>query len=116
MAHIQIPLSQVPEDLSHRQIQVERLDESTGQWQAAGNFSWYDAASKSVWFRDQLPSETVAAGDFSTQQVSSQSPKYRIRIYLFSNDLTVYREGSRFRINYYPNHLGNKNKIKSNNK
>lgn len=112
-ANIKIPLSQPPEDLDNAQIQVERYDENTGQWQAAGNFSWYDAGSKSVWFRDQLPIEVTPTSDFNTEQVTSKTATYRIRIYIFSNDQTAYREGSQFRIHYYPSNLENKNKIKS---
>lgn len=112
---IQLPLSLIPDGLGNAQIQPERYDNKRGEWLSTGKLSWYDAETKSVWFRDQLP-VTVAppaefATEFATQQVSSEAVKYRVRIYLFSNLLTVHREGSQFRIHYYPNHLANKNKV-----
>lgn len=112
-AVIKIPLSKIPQDLSSDQIQVERYDATQAQWVSSGNLSWYDSGTQTVWFRDRLPVTVTPATEFSTEQVQSKAVKYRISVYIFSNDKTAQREGSHFRIHYYPSHLANKNKIKS---
>lgn len=112
-AAIQIPLSQIPSDLANAQLQPERYDAAQGAWMSSGQLAWYDSGSQSVWFRDQLPVTVTPASDFATEEVSSQAVKYRIRIYLFSNLQTAFREGSHFRIHYYPSNLANKSKVKT---
>lgn len=108
-ADIGLPIvaEELPADWDPVQLQPEIWEPESQRWKPAGHFSWYDTERQTVWFRHNL-----SGSDMSTQQnVGGQ--RFRIRIYLFSNLRTVQREGSHFRIHYYPTHLANASKVVS---
>lgn len=98
----------LPEGVTNSHFVTEQYDASRGEWRATGSLPWYDAENGRVYFRAQLPAATL-----QTQQ-EAEGARFRIRVYLFSNEMTAYREGSQFRFHYYPAHLTrNKSRIRS---
>lgn len=102
-----IEASALPADWEPIQLQPEVWDPDSQTWQPSGHFSWYDAAAQKVWFRHSLP-----GGGLRAQQ-AAEPQRFRVRIYLFSNLRTVQREGSHFRIHYYPSQLATPSKVVS---
>ncbi len=102
-----IAAQHLPADFKPFQLRPEYFDEATQSWVPSGAFPEYDADQRLLYFSDSL----VAPGaGFQTQQLAKPR-KYRVQSALFSNVLTAQREGSHFRIHYYPSHLGSKHKI-----
>lgn len=100
-----IAAQHLPADFETFQLQPEYFDEASQSWVPSGSFPEYDASSRTLYFSDHLP-----APAFQAQQTAS-GRKYRVKSALFSNILTAHREGSHFRIHYYPAHLASKHKV-----
>ncbi|PKL76689.1 MAG: hypothetical protein CVV27_08975 [Candidatus Melainabacteria bacterium HGW-Melainabacteria-1] len=96
----------LPENLDLSDFQLERFDEPSGQWIAEGILSGWDPAQNQIAFEVKNP----IAGDFSTSLIKLF--KYRIRVYIFSNAVTVRNPDSNFRITYYPISYGYKASVK----
>lgn len=97
----------LPEDLSLSDFQLERFDESSGEWIAEGILSGWDPALQQIAFEVKNP----ITADFSTSLIKLF--KYRIRVYIFSNAVTVRNPDSPFRITYYPISYGYKASVKA---
>ena len=93
----------LPEKADASDFVLERFDPETQSWQAEGLLLGFNAEASQVAFEVSAPSlPGEALSDALTLQQLGGSYLYRIRVYLFSNALTVRKEGSRFAITYYP--------------
>lgn len=102
----EVPLdrSALPNGVKPIQFQLERL--VNGQWQRTGFLNRYDAAQAKISFQVQAESPPLRVAQESVG-------RYRIRIYLLSNQVTVSRPESPFRFHYYPSLLGYRASVKS---
>lgn len=117
---IQIPIATqyLPEDSEAFQLRPERYNPETNTWEIVGSFPTYNAETQRLWFADKPPFDNPLSTQFLTQQSAApalvkKTFKYRVRIYLFTNMLTVQRENSHFRIHYYPTSIANRHKVVS---
>lgn len=103
---LEVPLdkSLLPAQVKPIQFQLERL--INGQWQRTGFLDRYDASTGKISFQVQADSPGLRLAQESVG-------RYRIRIYLLSNQVTVSRPGSPFKFHYYPSRLGYQASVKS---
>jgi len=104
-----IAAQHLPADFEAFQLQPEYFDEASQTWVPSGYFPEYDADSRMLYFSDNLEPASGSTGFQTLQAVPAR--KYRVQSALFSNILTAHREGSQFRIHYYPSHLASKHKV-----
>ncbi|PIQ23355.1 hypothetical protein COW36_08410 [bacterium (Candidatus Blackallbacteria) CG17_big_fil_post_rev_8_21_14_2_50_48_46] len=102
----QLDAKSLPSQLALSDFQLERFDENSGNWIAEGILAGWDPNLKQVAFEVKNP----LLENFSTALI--KLVKYRIRVYLFSNAVTVKNPDSDFRITYYPSHYGYKASVK----
>lgn len=108
---VRLDPSQMPSNLNLADFRLERWQAAQGQWVPEGFPMTWDASSGEVTFEIGNPeSGNFSVGAFHTQQSSAY--RYRVRVYIFSNILTVRREGSPFQIHYYPSNLGYADSVK----
>lgn len=96
----------LPENLSVSDFQLERYDEASGRWIAEGFVSGWDPERNMISFEVSNP----MPAEFQTALIKLY--KYRIRVYIFSNAVTVRNPDSPFRITYYPVSYGYKASVK----
>lgn len=111
MPVIEIPVQKelLPEKLSGAAFQPEY--QQAGSWVADGKLVDYDASAQVVRF---VPGQAGAsASALSIKQDAQTTRVYRIRVYFFYNHQTAEREGSKFRIHYYPSRLTNSSRVKT---
>lgn len=104
---LRFPLSKrhLPEGLEAADFQLERYAAEQQQWVAEGVFSGWDPQQQLVQFDVPPPPEVL--------KISAAHPlKYRIRVYIFKNAVSVRHEDSAFRITYYPSSYGYKASVK----
>lgn len=86
----------LPADFEPEDLQLERYDEGSDKWIPEGVLSGWDPASKTAAFEVKNP----LTDNFSTQLLKLY--KYRMRVYIFYDSVSVKKEDSNFRITYYP--------------
>lgn len=124
---IPVDATLLPKNFSQANIQAEYFDEKTNTWIPDTKFSYYDEASGKVYFISSLANRIQPEGEKVSEDLETASFKtkaegdtsqikltYRIRIYMFSVQVSVTKEGSNFRIFYYPSaYIGNKSRVKN---
>lgn len=101
-----IDKSLLKDDVSAADFILERYDNDSQSWVSEGFLLGYNPQKGEVAYQLTAPADP----DFQTQ--AGKSYRYRIRVYIFSNQLTVQKEGSPFRISYYPSSYGYKDSVK----
>ncbi len=127
-------------------FQPEYYDPKKGEWVSEGKYVLYDEAKESVSFITSVPlsaftqvsntapvstslidnsdiqedplSKSILFNKFKLLDDSNIQTEriYRISVRYFSNVLTAYKEGSNFKIHYYPSNSANKSRVMSNEK
>jgi hypothetical protein len=104
--NFQLDAKYLPENFDLSDIQLERYDEGSGSWNPEGIVSGWDPSSKQIAFEVKNPIPET----FSTSLLKLY--KYRLRIYIFSDAVSVRNPDSDFRITYYPSHYSYKASVK----
>jgi len=106
---IQLKRQDLPENIRLSDLVLERWRTETGSWEREGfPLDWHESSS-TVYFEIQNPDYPTG---LRTQQLS-RAQRFRVRVYIFSNEVSVRREGSAFRIHYYPTRLRYRDSILS---
>ena len=106
MVNFQLESEFLPENFDLSDIQLERYDEESSNWNPEGIISGWDPDSKQIAFEVKNPIPDT----FSTSFLKLY--KYRLRIYIFSDAVSVRNPDSDFRITYYPSHYSYKASVK----
>jgi len=125
---IPVRVDLMPEGWKPFHLQPEYFDETGGEWVPTGDMVMFDeSTSMGIFDISVNPGVTLDeeainnASGAITASLTSQTGaldsdqfdrKYRIRVYYFSNALTVTAPGSNFSITYYPSSLGKKYSVK----
>lgn len=114
MLRFPVSVQDLPEDFVPEDLQLERYDESSGDWIPEGILSGWDPDSHTATFEVKNPlvepSTDALENPLSIQFLKLY--KYRMRVYFFQNSVTVSKEGSAFSITYYPVSYGYRSSVK----
>jgi len=104
---IQLRREDLPENMRLGDLVLERWQPDTSQWLPEGFPLEWDTTSSTVYFEIQNPDY---GKNFQVQQLS-RAQRFRVRVYIFSNQISVQSKNSAFRIHYYPARLGYRDSI-----